>query len=91
MDLDKKLNELEELISDIHSYFNYEGYDEPIEYFPDLEWERLEDSVTWYEDDEEYSEDVRGYYEGEDYTMCLVDYCTGNTGLIIFKNENEIK
>lgn len=74
---------------EIFDYFNYKDCDYGVELNLKDKW--FDDGSTLYwKNEDEYSEDIYGTskYSGEDYTLFVLNLCTGGKGISIFKNSN---
>jgi hypothetical protein len=86
----KKFNKYLKLQDEIFDYFEYTGFDVGIDIDLDIvDYSYDEYSLTWYEESDEYSEEIIAVYTGKDYTMFHLNTCTGDEVLKILKNKEE--
>lgn len=51
-------------------------------------WENY--SLYWTQDGEDYTKEVLGAYDGDDYSMFLIHTCFGDKELVIFDKRKEL-
>lgn len=53
------------------------------------DWENY--NLYWTQGGEDYTNEVLGAYDGDDYSMFLLRTCFGDTELVIFDKQKELK